>query len=467
MKKIFFLLSTLFALVLSTNTTNVWAKDTTVKTYNKGMMDIWAVAPTFYEGSKDVIVYSSAHPEGQHVDFEEVYIGDNGYSLFLASNNLGNGIRTSEGNYWALASTSGNDISLNTVAQCYIDTDPKSIYPDLSDEYSSYTLIPEPEREIVGYIAEDGTAILEDNCSVPEGHTPIYKGELNNIYHKFSGIPQIFCLFGNLETFPTTADEAEHFFVSLMKKYIKKKYETINHDYLPTFYYEISASSRQATGHFDDYFFFYKPLDVPMFKYITETKNDAVKSLAIGNSLTPLDHAVKEFTAYAEGLPNSYSNDATFEQLEDLYIKETWFYKAKDWGWDYYIDTRNLERDEDGYVCESVVVTADSNGKLLFPELGDKIPEDLPGFLGVLDTRPEEIQKPIMDDKPQEEDTSGESRFEVFPEDKEEEQKIEEKPPVIDTEEKKSSPVLPILVSSLILAGAIFFAIRKGKKQKK
>lgn len=462
MNKNTFFFATALTLILSfLNPIPAQASEKTVETYDKGFMDVWAVAPTFYEGSKDIIIYSSNNPNGTHVALEEVYLGDNGWSLFLGTHERG--IETSEGNYWAIASTSGNDVNLETAAKCYIDTDPKSIFPDLDDDYSSYTLIKEPEKEVIGYL-KDGVPVFDTSVPVPDGCVPIHKGTEDDIYVESSGAPQLFCLFGDIETLPQSAEEAEMFFVPLMQKYVEKQYGFVADDmYLETFYGHISASALQATGHFDDYFYFYRPLGIPLYRYMIETENNALQSLAVGKVETSIDWTIREFVAYAEGLPSALDEDrATFEQLEEWYIKQSWSYKTKDWGWDFYVDTRDLERDNDGYVCEDVRVTEESNGKLLFPALGDEIPKDLPGFAGVLDTHPGEIKVPESDSFSETEPPNGESSFEVFPEEEEEPKK--ENPPKVQ-EVEQNSFLIPIIILAVIV-GAIFLIIIIKKKKR-
>lgn len=302
-------------------------------------MVFWLAVPVDYEGATNVYLHSDHNPIGEPIFFETLYYND---KWKLCRGELMETLP--QDTYWVTTSTAdGGGFFADGIGAGFPDLEQRSLLPNLDTKITSMEMrVPYIEAETFysaatyeGYIGMD-----------TEG----------------SGFPQFFCIFDTVERFPETVKNVEAIFRQLIPEYAASLYEFWSIDAVISFLVPLYWES----GHFDDYVNIYQPLGVTLYDYMYKyTRNGFLSWMTRhDNNLEVLLHH------FCRENPDS---EYTISNKRANYILI-----LKNWGWDIWYDTRNLEYDEEGDCITEFGVFEDGVKNLLFPGLGDVIPDDLP-----------------------------------------------------------------------------------------
>lgn len=420
MKKLLFLSVLLVSFVLALPGTAYAEHMPADKEMDVAIITVWIAVPREYVGESHVYLHSNGNPSGTRVPLGRSLYSNEDWVLYRYYFE-----DMAPDTYWVTASTADDgEFFGDSAGTGFPDLNQRSLLPDIDTGVTSI--------EIATDLTDEGT---------------IWWYELVPVWG--AGFPQFFCIFDSIERFPETVSNIELIFTELMKEYAAYLDNLYGHTL--KWVIDDMVPLHKDAGHFDDFIKLYQPVGYSVYEYAWESYNPALNDLI-------------ESRVLGDVFDKGALEDPESEYAESLMLSDP-LRILKDWGWDIRYDTRNLEYNEDGDCITEFGLQEDETAprKLLFPDLGDKIPDDLP--LVVLPdghVSPGGSAPSVTPGIPEKD--HGEERIEFFPTSKPENPKTDDAQGTEPDTPAKSVPVIPIVavISAVSVAGVTIF-IKKRK----
>lgn len=424
MKKILSLVFLLGAMILSAPQ-DVYANE------NVDKILVWKAVPKEYVGQSNVYLHSDADPTGTKVTFDFESNINTEWDLYRACLK-----DMPVGNYWVTTSTSEDGSFMDSIGFGYPDTEQKSVIPNIDTNVSTVNIKPTNNA---------------DSIDLGNNNRPTIAGT--------DGLAQFFCVFDTNENIGQSVKNIENTYTFLFKEYILYTETQYGHHYDRVS--ERLFTVNERSGHFDDFLLLYQPCGYSLFEYVDDSQNHCLEEISRADS------------RFAKEMPIYFSK--MFLEREDLFTEEnlryTYLRQLQDWGWHIVIDTRKIEYDENGNCITDFTIKEDFDEErvLLFPDLGDEIPNDLPiiGPINPYTTFMDEDNTSTTD-TPNQDIDYGEERFENIPEDNNEPSSDTSSDDIlIDEPEEPSSPIgiIVVIIIIVVILGAVIIIVIKTKKK--
>lgn len=268
--------------------------------------NIWIAYPEEYPDIPDVYLHSTEKPEGFPIlakasDYVDVSFWANGWRCKVYQIE-----DLAPSDYWVTVDTSYSEFS----GVGFPDMNFRSLLPNIDTKYTKVT------------IEADG------DWGVPG--------------HRQYNVQQFFCLCSKTETLDEDVKNIEEIFTGL----VTAKMEEFDSEIfsLDSLVYH-AFDDLQFPAHYDDYITWFKPYGCNLYQLFSEAA-DPMHQIVPGFSLSNGDMFYRLNFVYPSGMAYTETEDYLFRLREGL--ADSFIYKAMLFGWDFVLDTRNLEFDDNG-----------------------------------------------------------------------------------------------------------------------